>query len=108
MISHRYAGAHTERRRARSWSDLDIGPNHDNREPSIMAKLSLLQLIRQANKNKHLRRICSDNLRPNRSHNYRWIMQAPTSSGRRGMGDSVGAALSYIESGSDFTAPPAF
>jgi hypothetical protein len=45
MISHRYADAHTERRRARSWSDLDIGPNHDNSEPSIMAKLSLLPLI---------------------------------------------------------------
>ena len=67
-----------------------------------MARVSVLPLICRTKKDNTSERICDDNLRPKRSHNWREIMSAPTSSGVWGMGDSVGAALSSGESGSDF------
>jgi hypothetical protein len=62
-----------------------------------MAKFSVLPPICRANKRNGLERIFADTLQPDHIHNWRRIMSAPTSSGCRGMGDSVGAALSRDE-----------
>ena len=51
-----------------------------------MAKFSVLPLTRRTNKRNSSERICNDNLWSNPSHNWRWIMSAPTSSGVSGDG----------------------
>jgi hypothetical protein len=70
-----------------------------------MAKFSVAPPTYRANKRNVLERIFDDTLRPEHSRNWGRIMSAPTSSGCRGMGDSVGAALSSGESGPDFITP---
>jgi hypothetical protein len=67
-----------------------------------MAKFSVLPLPGRTKKGNTSESVCDDNLPTKRSHNWRGIMSAPTSSGCRGMGDLVGAALSRGESGPDF------
>jgi hypothetical protein len=58
-----------------------------------MAKFSVLPLTCQTKKRNTSERIFDDNLRPNRSHNWRGIMSAPTSSGFRGWGLGRGRTL---------------
>jgi hypothetical protein len=59
-----------------------------------MAEFSVLPPTYRANKRNISERIFDDTLRPDHSHNWGRILSAPTWSGCRGMGDSVGAALS--------------
>jgi hypothetical protein len=55
-----------------------------------MAKFSVLPLTCRTKKRKLQKRICDDNLPSNHSHNWRWIMLAPTSSGFGGWGTRSG------------------
>ena len=51
-----------------------------------MARFSVLPLTCQTKKRNTSERISDDNVRPNRSHNWRGLMSAPTSSGFGGWG----------------------
>jgi hypothetical protein len=55
-----------------------------------MAKFSVLPLTCQTKKRNTSERIFDDNLRTNHSHNWRWIMSAPTPSGFGGWGTRSG------------------